>query len=183
MALLTLALLVAAVGYASVHYEAEMLAAASWVHDWIGFPGLMAILFMSDAVITPIPPDALLVVISKSELHENWAWLIAFTGCLSALAGCAGWALGRSAGRTRAARWLLRRRGQRVQALVQRHGKWAVALGAVTPIPFSITCWFAGIFEMRFRTFAPMTLLRLPRFFVYYVAIAYGDAVLRALGQ
>jgi membrane protein YqaA with SNARE-associated domain len=173
--------LVAAIGYLSLRHEREMRLVTDWVYARLGFPGLMGILFLSDSVITPIPPDALLVVIAKSELHRHWPGVILFVGCFSALAGCAGYFFATHAGRTRAATWLLSRASSRTRAVVVRYGKWAVALGAVTPIPFSITCWFAGVFRIPFRSFAPMTLLRLPRFFVYYLAIAHGADLLRLL--
>ncbi len=178
---LALVLLVGIVAYCSLRYEAQMLAVTHWVHDTLGLSGLIGILVLSDSVITPIPPDALLVVIAKSELHERWPWVILLVGCCSAAAGCAGFYFGKHAGSTAFATRLLSRRGRRAKALVARHGKWAVALGAITPIPFSITCWFAGIFGVPFGAFGPMTLLRIPRFYVYYVAIAYGDVALRTL--
>ncbi len=179
MSVLGVGALLAAIGYLSLRHEREMRLVTDWVYDALGFPGLMGILFLSDSVITPIPPDALLVVISKSELHQHWPAVILFVGCFSALAGCTGFFIASHAGQTRLATWLLSHASSRAKAVVVRYGKWAVALGAITPIPFSVTCWFAGVFGIPFRAFAPMTLLRVPRFFVYYAAIAYGRDLLQ----
>ena len=52
--------------------EAEMIIGTNWVVDRIGFAGLCLILFVSDTLVTPFPPDILLVVIAKSDLAERW---------------------------------------------------------------------------------------------------------------
>jgi membrane protein YqaA with SNARE-associated domain len=149
------------------------------VEQHLGVAGLGALVFVSDTLISPLPPDVVLVVIAKTELAADWRWLVPLGGALSALAGCVGFFIGRWLGERRRAvpRWI---RGDRLnQALVTRYGRWAVVLGAMTPIPFSVTCWLAGMCNMRFSAFAPITLLRIPRFVVYYLAIAQADVVLR----
>src|SRR5690554_6088215 len=45
---------------------------------------------------------------------------------------------------------LFRPRGE---ALFKRWGAWAVGIAAVTPMPFSIICWLAGIYRMPFKRF------------------------------
>jgi membrane protein YqaA with SNARE-associated domain len=63
--------------------------------------------------------------------------------------------------------------------LIDRYGYWAVALGALTPIPFSITCWSAGMLRLGFGRFLLVALLRVPRFVGYYVVIAYSSELVR----
>ena len=179
-ALLLLLALFVVLGVVGVLYEEQLLAATHAMHERLGLFGLGAILFVTDAVISPIPPDVVLVVVAKSALAKDWLWLVPAAGALSAVAGSVAWTIGRRLGESDLwiARWVRARRLER--ALVQRHGRWAVALGALTPIPFSVTCWIAGMCGMRYRDFAPVTLLRIPRFVIYYVAIAYADTALRA---
>lgn len=62
----------------------------------------------------------------------------------------------------------------RGQALFERWGLWTVAVGALTPLPFSIICWFAGIYRMPFRKFFLISLIRAPRMLVYYALFALG---------
>ncbi len=62
----------------------------------------------------------------------------------------------------------------RGQALFERWGLWTVAVGAITPLPFSIICWFAGIYRMPFRKFFLISLIRAPRMLVYYALFALG---------
>ncbi len=172
--LLFLVALFAAVGVCSALYEAELLNATAWTYERLGLLGLLGLVVFADAIASPIPPDVVLVVVSKTELHANWPGVVLLIGALSSVAGCGGYFLGKSLKSTAwVASRLRRRRLQR--ALVARYGRWAVALGALTPIPFSVTCWLAGIFGMPLREFAPITLLRVPRFFVYYGLIVAAE--------
>jgi membrane protein YqaA with SNARE-associated domain len=170
-----LVVLVVALAVGSVVWEDELLAVTSWVFDTIGLTGLLLILFVSDSVITPIPPDLVLVVLSRSWVHEYWWIAISLIGVLSVLAGNVAWLLGTRLGQTRPVVLSLGRFRRLNQALIGRYGPWAVALAALTPVPFSIMCWTVGMLHMPWRRFAWVTLLRIPRFVGYYVAIAFAD--------
>jgi membrane protein YqaA with SNARE-associated domain len=176
-----LALLLVSLGVIGLVWDEELVAAAVSVHEWLGVGGLALLLFAADALSSPIPPDIVLLVISKTELASAWLWLVPAAGALSVAAGSCGWLLGRRLGQTDFAliRWLRSRTLNR--ALVERYGRWAVAIGAMTPIPFSITCCLTGMCNMPYRAFAPVSLLRIPRFVLYYLAIAHADSVLRLL--
>lgn len=164
-----------------ITYEAELLAFTSTLYRGLGLPGLLGILFVSDAVTSPVPPDAVLIVIAKSELHRHWPLLIIGIGVMSAVAGSVGWLFGSLLANTRIPRLLFGRARARNERLVRRYGCWSVALGALTPIPFSLTCWTAGMLKLPFRAFAAVALLRIPRFVGYYIVIAYADVIARAV--
>lgn len=173
--------LVAAVAIAGVLYEEELLRITQGIYEAVGLFGLLGILFVSDSIFSPVPPDLVLLVLSRTEHHAHWPLLVLLIGALSVVAGWLGWFLGGKVGNTRFGRFVLGRSSTQNTALVKRYGRWAIALGAFTPIPFSITCWLAGMYRMPFTPFAQMTLLRIPRFFLYYFALAYGDQWLRWL--
>jgi membrane protein YqaA with SNARE-associated domain len=174
--------LLVAVGLAGIFYDEELLAATHWIYSTFGVGGLMFIVFAADGFTAPIPPDLALVVIAKTTLSEWWWAVVPTLGVLSTIAGNIGWALGTRLGTTRLSRFLLGRFRDKHEVLVMRYGSWAVALGAMTPIPFSVTCWAAGIFRMQWRPFFWMSLLRIPRFVIYYLAIAYSERILRLFG-
>jgi membrane protein YqaA with SNARE-associated domain len=172
--------LVGTIGMVGVLYEAELFRLTQIIHATIGLAGLAAILFVSDAIITPIPPDALLVIIAKSDLRADWLPLTLGMGLVSVAAGNTAWLLGSKLGDVPVLAKIFGRLRAKNEHLIARYGAFGVVLGALTPIPFSVTCWTAGLLKMRFAlVFAP-TLLRIPRFFVYYVLIAYSDRVMRA---
>lgn len=180
-AVVVLLALIVGVGIASVWYEAELFLAAHWVYEHVGLSGILAILFTTDTLVSPFPPDLLLLVVAKSALHTHWLSVIGAMGVLSALAGNVGWFLGRHVGGTRSAQRVLRHFRVRDQKLVARYGRWGIVLGALTPIPFSVTCWAAGLLHLPFAQVFWPTLLRIPRFFAYYAAIAWADDLTRLL--
>ncbi|MBN2090241.1 VTT domain-containing protein [candidate division KSB1 bacterium] len=58
------------------------------------------------------------------------------------------------------------------EVLFQKYGIGAVILGALTPVPFSVVCWLAGLFKMNYFKFALATFFRIPRLILYYYLIA-----------
>jgi membrane protein YqaA with SNARE-associated domain len=178
-ALLSIVVLLAVVAFLSIRHRAALGEATTWVFDHVGLSGLVAILFVSDAVFSPVPPDAVLVLISRSTYHPHWHVLIPVLGLLSAVAGWVGYFCGRRLAHTALASVLFRRFKQTGTAVIHRYGPWGVVLGALTPMPFSLTCWTAGMLELPFRRMVWPCLLRVPRFIVYYVAIAFAEDVVR----
>lgn len=182
MSVVVLLALLAVVGGAGVLYRDTLLVATTSVYDSLGFWGLSAVLFASDALTSPIPPDLVLVVIANSDGAQHWVQLTLLLGLVSMGAGSAGWWLGGHVGRTRWGRLMLKRvMRKRVKLVVERYGRMGVVLGALTPLPFSITCWLAGMVSMPYRVFWPAAALRIPRIMLYYIAIAYADDLLRLL--
>lgn len=166
-----LVLLFGALGVAGKLYEDELVALTEQVYETVGVIGLLAALLVTDAIISPLPPDVILIVIAKSDLQHAWQWLVPVTGVVSAAAGNLGWFVGyRFAKFPLANRWIQGLRDKHAKR-VQRYGRWAIALGAITPLPFSVTCITSGALGMPWRQMAPMTLLRIPRFLVMYGVI------------
>jgi membrane protein YqaA with SNARE-associated domain len=177
MGLLGLVLMILAVGLAGLKYETELFAVTQAIHHALGVGGLVVILFLSDSIITPIPPDLILVVIAKSDLRIHFLSLLLLLGVVSTLAGNVAWFLG---GRLSNVEWVRAAFGRfrrKNAELVLRYGGLGVALGSLTPIPFSVTCWTAGLLHVRWRSVFWATLLRIPRFYIYYFLIAYSDTL------
>ncbi len=171
-----------AVVLAGVAFEETLVTFTDWIYANLGLAGLAALVFSADSVTTPIPPDLILVVVAKTEeLARNWAVLIPLAGALSASAGVAGWWLGKHLARHPGIAPSVARFQERHGPLVKRYSRLTVALGAMTPLPFSLTCWSAGALDMPLQRFLPLSLLRLPRYVVFYGAIVYADAIANAL--
>lgn len=173
-AMLAIVVLIVVMAALGKYYSSELVAVATWIEETVGFVGLAAILVATDSVITPLPPDVLLVVIANTELAERWWLYVPALGAISSGAGMIAWYLSSRVGDTRIPRLLFGRFREQNQALVARYGAIAVALGSLTPIPYSVTCWTAGLFHMPFNRFAWVTLLRIPRFLGYYLVIAWS---------
>ncbi len=172
--LVALGALIGALAITGRYFETELLLVTTTVYEHLGFAGLAAILAVTDSFISPFPPDLLLVVIAKSQLAQTWWLAVPALGVLSSASGLLGWAISRRVGNTRIPRLIFGRFQRYNAALVERYGTLAVALGAVTPIPFSVTCWTAGMFRLPFERLAWVTLLRIPRFVAYYLMIEWS---------
>jgi membrane protein YqaA with SNARE-associated domain len=92
----------------------------------------------------------------------------------SMLAGYVGYRL---AGRLARVRLLARRieaSRAKVDRLIERYGYWAIVLGGITPIPFSVLCYLSGIYRIPLKYLGVLILTRIPRLLVFYVLIRAG---------
>ena len=80
-------------------------------------------------------------------------------------------------------RWFEARSGrgvQRARSLFERYGAWALALAAVSPLPYSLLAWASGGLGLPLRRFLLVSLLRIPRGAGYLWAIEWGLVELSA---
>ena len=126
---------------------------------------LFLLVALNDFAVTPISPDILIFLISHNSPASYG--LITALGAASVLGGALAWVCGRYleskfkiAGLDK---FIVDNHG-----LINRYGVWIVALGALTPVPYSLTCWAAGALKMDFPKFFLMILLRIPRFLIYF---------------
>ncbi len=159
-------------------FEAELTVATNWVVDRIGFVGLCLILLVTDTLVTPFPPEILLLVIAKSDLAEHWLRYVLILGMVSVCAGMMGWGIGRWLGHFRWVQHLFGRFEEEHRDFIRKYGFWAVVIGSVTPLPFSVTCWTAGVMGLRWTTvLAASVLFRIPRVVGYYLLIASAGSL------
>ena len=143
----------------------------------VGIGGLVALLFFTDAFVSPFPPDSVLILIAASPYHDSWMTLIPSIGLVSSAAGAVGYTCGSYLSHKS---WAVTSVGsfrRKSERMIHRYGSWGVAIGALTPLPFSITCWGAGLLHVPFRKIWFSLLLRIPRYFVYYAVIAYAPQI------
>ena len=154
-------------------FQAEVQVWSRWFVEQFGGPGVAIGFFIPDAFTLPLPNDAFTVLgrLGGMDFWEVVAW-----GSLgSIVGGSLGWAIGY---------WLIsrlpplqryfERTGKVVLERVQRRGMMALAAAALTPIPYSITCWAAGAVQMPFWRFFLVSLLRIVRVAMYLWLIEMG---------
>lgn len=168
-ALTSIVLFVFAIVAAGYLFGDEMSVATNWVVDHIGFVGLCLIAFVADTLVTPLSPDILLVVLANSHLAENGFIYALILGSLSVVAGMLGWSIGRWLGHFTFVRRLFGRINDEQRDFIEKYGFWAIVVGAITPLPYSFTCWTAGVLELRWtKVLAASVLTRLPRVVASY---------------
>lgn len=155
-----------AAGVTALHFfEPHILFLADSLLPRLGPASLFLLVALNDFAVTPVSPDIAIFLIA-----HKWPGsylLVFFLGLGSVCGGALAWACGRfleAKFKPEALDAFVRRN----HALINRYGAWIVALGALTPVPYSLSCWAAGALGMDFRRFLPMTLFRIPRFLLYY---------------
>lgn len=168
-ALIALLAFIAAMAVLGFVFEDEMVAVTTGVAERVGFLGLAAILMVTDTFVTPFPPDILLAVIAKSPLAEEWPIYVGILGLVSVIAGMTGFGIGRWLGHFRWSQRLFGEFRDDHRSFLRKYGFWGVAIGSVTPLPYSVTCWTAGVLGIRWtKVLAATVLFRVPRFYLYY---------------
>jgi membrane protein YqaA with SNARE-associated domain len=162
-------LLMALLGYL---FEEELTRITTWIVDKIGFAGMAAILSVTDTLVTPFPPDILLVIIANSPLSQNWPVYVGTLGVVSVCAGMTGYGIGRWPGHFRWSQRLFGKFKDEHHDFILKYGFWAVAIGAITPLPYSVTCWTSGVLGVRWTVvLAASALFRIPRFYLFYLLL------------
>lgn len=142
--------------------------------DTLGLIGVFFGVFASDSLGFPVPPSTYLFAAVAAETPVLAILLISSAG--SILGGTIAYKLGPYIGRLPLLNRLLDRFRSRGERLFQNWGIWAVGIAAVTPLPFAVSCWLAGIYKMPFARFFTATLVRAPRFAAYYGFFTIGWA-------
>ncbi len=155
-----------------IFFRAPIEDACSSMINWFGYLGIFISIFVMDAFMTPPAPDLIIFIAVAGNMDPVRALLAMCSASL--LAGSLGYLLGKK----------IREKGFFVspdnryilmgQNLIGKYGIWAVAIGCLTPFPFTIITWTSGFLGMRYKLFLPITLLRIPRFAIYYYLFSLG---------
>ncbi len=144
-----------------------------WVVIHLGLPGIIIAVIVSDVLTAPIPPDTMLFMAATSpDIHNGVA--IVTISLASTAAGSMAYVIGPYLSKLPYLRNKIEGFRPRGEALFERWGSWAVAIGALSPLPYSVFCWMAGIYRMDYKRFFLATLFRIPRIAGYYALFMYG---------
>lgn len=152
-----------------------------WAQATLGPYGVLGliVLAVTEAIISPIPPDALLPILAKGQPLGYALYLGVVTTVASVAGGAVGYWIG-----DRFSPWVHRKfsgpRLARVEAWYRDYGEWVVLLAGFTPLPFKIFTLTSGLLGLRFWPFMlAATIGRGARFVPEaLLAARYGDQVL-----
>lgn len=172
-ALIGLIFFVILMGALGVWFEPQLVLITTWIVERVGFVGMAMLLWVTDSLVTPFPPDILLIIIANSPLADKWLFYVSILGAVSVGAGMTGYGIGRWLGHFLWVQKLFSQLSQEHQDFIQKYGFWAVVIGAITPLPYSLTCWTAGALGLRWTTVLMASVLfRVPRFILVYSLLA-----------
>jgi membrane protein YqaA with SNARE-associated domain len=171
-ALVTIVGLVAVVGGLAWLWRDELVSLGKAFVEQLGLAGLFLGFFLPDAFPLPLPHD----VFSGLCLIGGVSFpvIVAVASTASLCGGTVGFHVGRRLSHTLWFQRIMTRHGSDAHALVRRYGGPAVAIGALTPLPYFIVCWAAGALEMSYRRFIVWSLLRIPRVAIYLWLVQLG---------
>jgi membrane protein YqaA with SNARE-associated domain len=111
-----------------------------------GMPALFALTWIADTTFQPIPPD---VFVFGSTFGGADVWLASIVaGIASACGGTSGYYIGRCIGPMRFRRLFGNKLLRTGRKIFHKYGVYAITIAALTPLPYSGTCWIAGIYKM-----------------------------------
>ncbi len=165
--LVGIALLFVGAAVALYFAKAEVVAWSEAFVDVAGGPGVMAAWYVLDVIPLPlIPHDVFMGVgyLGGIGFCESVAWCSVGSLC----GGFTSWYLSsRLAHKPAVYRLITTGKARRIFDLVRKYGAIALAVGAVSPLPYGMAAWACGATDLRPGTFALVSLLRIPRIAFY----------------
>jgi membrane protein YqaA with SNARE-associated domain len=174
--IISLVIVISIAGFLGFLYSDSITEITELIAKKTGFLGLALIILIADSLIPAFPTDIILLIIAKSSLNNEWGIYILIIGITSIIAGVFGWNIGQWIRNKTSFNFMSKHKSN--SNLLQKYGALGVAIGALTPIPFSITCWTAGFLKMPFKDFLLASFFRIPRYFIYFIAINYSEQII-----
>lgn len=165
--------LVLGVGVLALLFKDPLIDASGRFVETFGLVGLFFGFLLPDAFPLPLPHEAFSTFSLIGGVPFWTIVVVASSGSL--IGGVIGFFIGRKLGHTGWFQRIMAGHGAEAHALVERYGGVALAIGALTPLPFFITCWAAGALDMTFQRYFRWSLLRIPRVIFYTWLIQIGS--------
>jgi membrane protein YqaA with SNARE-associated domain len=164
--------LFALIGTLAATFRSELESLGRGFVTHFGVVGMAIGTFLADGLHFPIPPQFYMLAAISSRTDPVPAFTAICVGSL--IGGVTAFVLAGHAGKLPFLRRRVERSSKRVDALFRRWGYWAVAIGSVTPVPFSFLCYIAGIYRMPRAVFGALALFRIPRLLTFWLVIWLG---------
>jgi len=156
--------------YLGHHLEA----ASRWLTNTGGYPGVFVSIWLIDTFTLPVSPDVILAFVAHRGSTLNTPTALVVICVASIVAGNTGYYLAKRIGDWSFIQNRLAKSYNKGHKLFERFGVWTVVIAGLTPLPFSIVCWFAGLYDMKPWPFFLATLSRIPRFVGWFYLLRLG---------
>ena len=125
---------------------------------------VFALFFASESFLGLIPPEIFIAWADKSTSPILFLSLLAL---LSYMGGIVSFFIGKSISKTPSVKEYLEVKMKKHLKNIKKWGGFLIVVGALLPIPFSMTSIAAGIIHYKFSNYLLFGLLRFARFYVY----------------
>ena len=164
--------LVAVVAFLGHSFRPELEGMGRAFLERFGYGGIALGTFLADGLHCPVPPQFYMLASIVSGWSVPGTLVAVCAGSL--LGGITAYSIARRAAALPFLQRVLARSQAKVDWLFDRYGRWAVAIGSLTPIPFSFLCYIAGAYRMRLRIFLGLALFRIPKIVFYFYLVQLG---------
>ena len=130
--------------------------------------GVLAVFFASETLLGLIPPE---IFIAWSKKTDDPVVTLAILATLSYTGGLITFFIGKASLRIKSFRNYLETKLMSQLKNTSKWGGFLIVVGALLPIPFSITCLTAGMIKYPFKGVVLFGLFRFARFAIYALAI------------
>ncbi|MFB9057809.1 YqaA family protein [Mariniflexile ostreae] len=130
--------------------------------------GVLSFFFVSETLLGLVPPEIFIAWADK--MYSPWLYLT-ILALLSYSGGLLSYWMGRTISKTPSVRSYLEVKMEKQLKNSKKWGGFLIVVGALLPLPFSISCIAAGIIKFPFRNVMLFGSLRLLRFVIYGVII------------
>ena len=137
-----------------------------------GYVGIALGTYLADGLHCPVPPQFYMLASIVSRGSAAWTIVAVCVGSLAG--GVTAYAIAREATKLRFLQRVLAYTQRKADWLYARFGYWAVAIGSVTPIPYSFLCYLAGAHRMPPSIFLALSLFRIPKIVLYFYLVKLG---------
>lgn len=136
-----------------------------------GTAGLFVIALV-ESVFSPILPDILLIPMAIAN-PQNAIYYSMVATIASIFGGLIGYAIGKTWGLPLIKRFIPLHYIDQMRLLADKHGVWAVYIGALLPIPYKVITLTAGMFQIRLPIFILASVIGRAKRFVLEGALIY----------
>ena len=130
--------------------------------------GILAVFFTSESFLGLIPPE---IFIAWSSKMPNPILYLSLLALLSYLGGIVSYFIGKSIAKTPVVFNYMEVKMKKHLVNIRKWGGFLIVVGALLPIPFSMTSIAAGVINYQFKNYLLFGLLRFVRFYLYAVVI------------
>ncbi len=129
---------------------------------------ILAVFFTSESFLGLIPPE---IFIAWADQTNSPIFYVSVLAILSYLGGVISFLFGKTISKLPSVFSYVELKMKKYLKMIRKWGGFLIVVGALLPIPFSITSITAGLIQYKFRNFLLFGLLRFVRFYLYAVVI------------
>ena len=129
---------------------------------------ILSVFFVSESLLGLIPPE---IFIAWADKTETPIFFLSILAVLSYLGGIISFFIGKAISKMPSVYNYLELKMEKHVKMIRKWGGFLIVVGALLPIPFSITSIAAGLIHYKFKNYLLFGLLRFVRFYLYALVI------------